>query len=105
MVRRAPRQLKLPGDLLDDPPKADSLNRHRLPHHVSLIRLVQLIRLLETARSGWTYRWLADRFGVQPRTIRRDLETLRAAGAEIPVMTTPSGGTEPARVGRLKWVE
>lgn len=48
----------------------------------ALVRVLQLSDRLRTGR--YTLRSLADEFGVNPRTIRRDLEVLSVAG--IPVV-------------------
>lgn len=103
MSRWAPRQLDLPGcwaveDVVSA--VAQDVTRIRLPHHQSLERVLALMLLLRSARTGYTYRALAERYGVEPRTIRRDLETLRAIGCAIVV--TPAGrGDEPLRIGKL----
>ncbi len=48
----------------------------------TLIRVLSLLRLLEQ-RGRHTLPELAERFGVHQRTIRRDLESLEAAGCPI----------------------
>lgn len=49
-----------------------------------LIRVLSLLRLLLDGRE-WTLLELAHRFDVTTRTIRRDFETLRAAGFLVEV--------------------
>jgi predicted DNA-binding transcriptional regulator YafY len=49
-------------------------------------RLLRLLSLLQTRRD-WSGPELADRLGVTPRTVRRDVERLRALG--YPVHATP----------------
>ena len=72
----------------------------RLPHHPSLLRVLAVMRLLESARAPWPLERLADYFGVSQRTIRRDVETLRAAGAEIDTDNDDGGRV---RFHALQW--
>jgi predicted DNA-binding transcriptional regulator YafY len=62
----------------------------------TLIRTLEILRTLEQGRR-WTLYALADRFGVHHRTIRRDLESLEAAGVPL----TNEGG--PGRGNRGEW--
>lgn len=54
-------------------------------------RLLELLALLQ-GRRDWTGRELADRLDVTPRTIRRDIERLRALGYPVESITGPAGG-------------
>ncbi len=54
-------------------------------------RLLQLLALLQ-ARRDWPGPALADRLGVSPRTIRRDVERLRALGYPVDALSGPAGG-------------
>lgn len=54
-------------------------------------RLLQLLALLQ-ARRDWPGRELADRLGVSGRTIRRDVERLRALGYPVDALSGPAGG-------------
>src|SRR5436190_13497806 len=54
-------------------------------------RLLQLLSLLQ-ARRDWPGAELADRLGVSGRTIRRDVERLRALGYPVDSLTGPAGG-------------
>lgn len=61
------------------------------------IRIVAILRVFE--RGGrLTLFALAERFGVSPRTVRRDLEALQAAG--VPLTNEGSG---PGRGNRGEW--
>lgn len=54
-------------------------------------RLLRLLSLL-TVRRSWPGPDLAERVGVTPRTIRRDVERLRSLGYEIQAVPGPAGG-------------
>ena len=54
-------------------------------------RLLELLSLLQ-ARRDWPGAELADRLGVSGRTIRRDIERLRALGYPVQSLTGPAGG-------------
>jgi predicted DNA-binding transcriptional regulator YafY len=54
-------------------------------------RLLQLLALLQ-ARRDWPGRELADRLGVSGRTVRRDVERLRALGYPVDALSGPAGG-------------
>ncbi len=54
-------------------------------------RLLQLLALLQ-ARRDWPGPALADRLGVSPRTIRRDVERLRELGYPVDALSGPAGG-------------
>ncbi|WP_152361658.1 helix-turn-helix transcriptional regulator [Microlunatus speluncae] len=54
-------------------------------------RLLTLLSLLQPGRL-WPAAELADRLGVSPRTLRRDLDRLREAGYAIRSSTGPDGG-------------
>src|SRR4051794_29953665 len=54
-------------------------------------RLLQLLSLLQ-ARRDWPGGELADRLEVSGRTIRRDVERLRALGYPVESLTGPAGG-------------
>ena len=54
-------------------------------------RLLDLLSLLQ-ARRDWPGGELADRLGVSGRTIRRDVERLRALGYPVQSLTGPAGG-------------
>jgi predicted DNA-binding transcriptional regulator YafY len=56
-------------------------------------RLLRLLSLL-TARRGWRGEDLAERLGVTPRTVRRDVERLRSLGYEVRAVPGPAGGYE-----------
>src|SRR6478735_7727368 len=53
-------------------------------------RLLDLLSLLQ-ARRDWPGGELAERLGVSPRTIRRDVERLRALGYPVRSLTGPAG--------------
>src|ERR687885_63700 len=55
------------------------------------IRLLELLSLLQ-ARRDWPGHELADRLEVSGRTIRRDVERLRALGYPVESLTGPAGG-------------
>ncbi|ROR91093.1 helix-turn-helix transcriptional regulator [Nocardioides aurantiacus] len=54
-------------------------------------RALELLSLL-VARDGWTGSELARRLDVSVRTLRRDIETLRALGYPVAAMKGPEGG-------------
>src|ERR687889_1453111 len=54
-------------------------------------RLLKLLSLLQTRRD-WPGGELAGRLGVSGRTIRRDVERLRALGYPVESLTGPAGG-------------
>jgi predicted DNA-binding transcriptional regulator YafY len=54
-------------------------------------RLLNLLSLLQ-ARRDWPGATLAERLEVSPRTIRRDIERLRALGYPVESITGPAGG-------------
>jgi predicted DNA-binding transcriptional regulator YafY len=54
-------------------------------------RLLDLLSLLQTRRD-WPGSELAERLGVTARTIRRDVERLRALGYPVQSLTGPAGG-------------
>src|SRR5690349_10917579 len=54
-------------------------------------RLLDLLSLLQ-ARRDWPGAQLAERLGVSGRTIRRDMERLRALGYPVSSLTGPAGG-------------
>jgi predicted DNA-binding transcriptional regulator YafY len=54
-------------------------------------RLLDLLSLLQ-ARRDWPGAELAERLGVSGRTIRRDVERLRALGYPVESLTGPAGG-------------
>src|ERR1051325_9742922 len=54
-------------------------------------RLLELLSLLQ-ARRDWPGTELADRLRVSGRTIRRDIERLRALGYPVDSLTGPAGG-------------
>src|SRR6201991_25938 len=54
-------------------------------------RLLELLALLQ-ARRDWPGAELAERLGVSGRTIRRDVERLRALGYPVQSLTGPAGG-------------
>src|SRR3954471_8913339 len=54
-------------------------------------RLLRLLSLLQTPRD-WTGAELADRLEVTTRTVRNDIERLRARGAPVPAPRGSVGG-------------
>lgn len=56
-------------------------------------RLLRLLSLL-TARRNWAGEELAARLQVTPRTVRRDVERLRALGYQVHAVPGPAGGYE-----------
>ena len=69
--------------------------------NVGLVRVLSLLRLLE-GRGRWTLYDLADRFTVCPRTVRRDLAALDAAGYAI--AHESDGGPAKARDRGVWWL-
>jgi len=63
-------------------------------------RLLALISLLQLRRE-WTGQELADRFEVGPRTIRRDVDKLRALGYPVHAARGVAGGYRLGTGGRL----
>jgi predicted DNA-binding transcriptional regulator YafY len=63
-------------------------------------RLFALVSLLQLRRE-WTGQELADRFGVGPRTIRRDIDKLRALGYPVHAARGVAGGYRLGSGGRL----
>jgi predicted DNA-binding transcriptional regulator YafY len=60
---------------------------------MSAERLLRLLSMF-TARRHWGGDELADRLGVTPRTVRRDVERLRDLGYQIHAVPGPAGGYE-----------
>jgi predicted DNA-binding transcriptional regulator YafY len=56
-------------------------------------RLLRLLSLF-TVRRSWSGEDLAQRLGVTPRTIRRDVDRLRGLGYEVRAVPGPAGGYE-----------
>lgn len=56
-------------------------------------RLLRLLSLL-TSRRTWRGEDLAERLSVTPRTVRRDIDRLRALGYEVHAVPGPAGGYE-----------
>ncbi len=54
-------------------------------------RLLQLLALLQ-ARRDWPGPALAERLGVSPRTVRRDVDRLRELGYPVEAVSGPAGG-------------
>lgn len=54
-------------------------------------RLLSLLSLLQTRR-GWSGEDLAERLGITPRTVRRDIDRLRELGYPITAAKGPAGG-------------
>lgn len=54
-------------------------------------RLLSLLSLLQTRRD-WPGSMLAERLGISPRTVRRDIERLRGLGYNIDATMGPDGG-------------
>jgi predicted DNA-binding transcriptional regulator YafY len=54
-------------------------------------RLLRLLSLLQTLRE-WNGNELADRLGVSPRTVRKDIEKLRELGYPVLATRGPAGG-------------
>jgi predicted DNA-binding transcriptional regulator YafY len=59
-------------------------------------RLLRLLSLLQ-ARPDWTGTELATRLGVTTRTIRNDVERLRALGYPVHARPGVTGGVPPRR--------
>ncbi|MGW0664357.1 helix-turn-helix transcriptional regulator [Streptodolium elevatio] len=65
--------------------------------HKTSARLLALLSLLQTRRdrsawAGWPGDDLAERLGVTPRTVRRDVDRLRELGYPITAVKGPAGG-------------
>jgi predicted DNA-binding transcriptional regulator YafY len=56
-------------------------------------RMLRLLSML-TARRSWRGEDLAERLGVTPRTIRRDVDRLRGLGYQVRAAPGPAGGYE-----------
>lgn len=56
-------------------------------------RLLRLLSLF-TVRRSWGSAELAERLGVTPRTVRRDVDRLRDLGYQVSAMPGPAGGYE-----------
>ena len=54
-------------------------------------RVLELLTLLQSRRQ-WSAAELADRFGVTPRTVRRDVDRLRVLGYPVDATTGRAGG-------------
>lgn len=76
------RNLREPGAVLDDV--------REVPAHPSG-RLLALLSLLQR-RPSWSGRDLAERLGVTPRTVRRDVDRLRELGYFVDATPGPDGG-------------
>src|SRR5580658_9483394 len=63
-------------------------------------RLLALLSLLQVRRE-WTGEELADRLGVGARTIRRDVDKLRALGYPVNAARGVAGGYRLGNGGRL----
>jgi predicted DNA-binding transcriptional regulator YafY len=61
--------------------------------NMSAERLLRLLSMF-TARRHWGGDELADRLGVTPRTVRRDVDRLRELGYQIHAVPGPAGGYE-----------
>ncbi|MFF3686023.1 helix-turn-helix transcriptional regulator [Streptomyces sp. NPDC002187] len=59
--------------------------------HKTSSRLLALLSLLQTRRD-WSGEDLAERLGITPRTVRRDMDRLRELGYPIMAFKGPSGG-------------
>src|SRR4029450_2545526 len=57
-------------------------------------RLLRLLSLLQTRRD-WSGAELAERLGISPRTVRRDIDRLRGLGPPV----LPTAGTAGSRLG------
>jgi predicted DNA-binding transcriptional regulator YafY len=63
-------------------------------------RILRLLSLLE-ARLEWAGPELAERLGVSPRTLRRDVDTLRDLGYPVDAVMGPGGGYRLGAGGKL----
>lgn len=63
-------------------------------------RILRLLSLLE-ARTEWPGAELAARLGVSPRTLRRDVDTLRELGYPVEAVLGPGGGYRLGSGGKL----
>src|SRR5688572_9780158 len=63
-------------------------------------RLLALLGLLQ-AGGAWTGAELAARLGITERTVRKDVERLRALGYPVDASRGPDGGYRLGRHGRL----
>ncbi len=63
-------------------------------------RLLTLLGLLESRRD-WTSEELADRLGVTPRTVRRDMAKLRELGYPVDAVAGPGGGYQLGSGGSI----
>ncbi|MFD0413898.1 helix-turn-helix transcriptional regulator [Streptomyces sp. NPDC127108] len=59
--------------------------------HKTSSRLLALLSLLQTRR-GWSGDELAERLGITPRTVRRDVDRLRELGYPVRALKGPAGG-------------
>lgn len=82
---------------------AESLNASRRvkPGHPAVqysqaIRVIELVRVLQSSRTGLCLEAIAERMGVTVRTVRRGLECLRAA--QVPFAMEAGVVTLPAHV-------
>ncbi|MFD0344996.1 helix-turn-helix transcriptional regulator [Kitasatospora aburaviensis] len=66
-------------------------------------RTLELLSLLQ-AQKEWTGDGLAERLGVSPRTVRRDINRLRELGYPVTARKGPSGFYRLSRGARLpRW--
>lgn len=70
-----------------------------------LLRVLRLARLLETIQRPIGLDELAERFGTHPRTIRRDLALLVAAGAAVASNANAKDGNAPLEIYDFTWRE
>ncbi|MGJ3560479.1 helix-turn-helix transcriptional regulator [Streptomyces sp. INA 01156] len=63
-------------------------------------RTLELLSLLQTQKE-WTGDGLAERLGVSPRTVRRDINRLRELGYPVTATKGPSGYYRLSRGARL----
>lgn len=66
------------------------------------LRILQLMRFLESARRPHSWYELAEYFGVCVRSIRRDVVLLQRLGAHVPIRVPDAAGAK-AQVGPLTW--